>query len=96
MGRMWKKYSEDFYSNCFIEMLKAKLKNWNGVTLYKVPPRKNGFNPFPHFMWSDGEYDYDFGTEGFAKWYHFICFKGHIRQWKLGSAQKWIRYNSKK
>lgn len=30
------------YSNCLLEALKAKLKDWEGVTLHKIPARFTG------------------------------------------------------
>ena len=45
----------------------------------------------PHIMWSDGEYDYDFGNEG--KWDSFIqnwtLHKGHVRRREIGFNEKY-------
>lgn len=70
-----------FYSNCFFEAIKAKLKNPNKVKLTIVPKGEAGV---PHFLWSDGEYDYDFGVEKYLEWWQIPLFKGCIRRRNLG------------
>lgn len=80
-----------FYSNCFLEAVKHKLKDWNHVKIAYIPPQYNECF-CPHFLWSDGEYDYDFGVERYLKWYERFWFKGEIRIRKLGFNQKWKAY----
>lgn len=55
--------SNDFYSNCLIEAVKAKVKDWKHIKIIYVSPFDNEVF-CPHFFWSDGKYDYDFGIEG--------------------------------
>lgn len=85
------KHSEMFYSNCFIEMLKHKVKNWKNVKVTCIPPRYNEVF-CPHFLWSDGEYDYDFGTKRYLKWYEVFWFQGCIRRRELGWNERWKSY----
>lgn len=93
----WKneEYSEMFYSNCFVEMLKHKIKDWKNTKVTYIAPRYNEVF-CPHFMWSDGKYDYDFGIERHLKWYEVFWFKGCIRCRKLGWNQKWKSYRMAK
>ena len=79
--------SEDFYSNCLVEALKAKLKNPKIKITYVSPFVNEVF--CPHFLWSDGVNDYDFGVERHLKWYEILWFKGHIRQRNLGFNEKY-------
>lgn len=44
--------SKDFYSNCLLEALKAKLKNPKVKITYISPFANEVF--CPHFLWSDG------------------------------------------
>ena len=46
----------------------------------------------PKLVWSDGEYDYDFGVKRYLKWYERFWFKGEIRKRKLGWNKKWKAY----
>jgi hypothetical protein len=75
-----------FYSNCLIEALKAKLKNPRKVKITFIPKSEKGSC---HFMWSDGEHDYDFGVERDIKWYEVLWFKGEIRKRSLGFNEKY-------
>lgn len=82
--------SEDFYSNCLLEAVKVKLKDWSHVTITYVSPFDNEVF-CPHFLWSDGKFDYDFGYEDvqcplILAW---TIHKGHIRQRTLGFNQKY-------
>ena len=75
-----------FYSNCFIETMKAKLKDPKNIKITIVPKSEKGN---PHFLWSDGKHDYDFGIEEHLPWYRIFWFKGHIRQRALGFNEKY-------
>lgn len=77
-----------FYSNCFIEAMKAKIKNPKGIKLTHIPSKYNEIF-WPHWMWSDGEYDYDFGIDRHLKWYEKLWFKGSIRKRKVGFNERW-------
>lgn len=77
-----------FYSNCLIEALKAKIKNPSKVSITYVPKSEKGSC---HFMWTDGEHDYDFSVERPIKWYEALLFKGEIKQRALGFNEKYKR-----
>lgn len=91
--------SKTYVSNCFIEAIKAKIKNRN-VKLYYCKPRigEHGKLQFFHFMWSDGLNDYDFSDfcEDQLPWYKCFIFKGYIRQFDLGMADRYSRYRNGK
>ena len=75
-----------FFSNCFLEAAKAKIKHPFRVRVTIVPRSEANC---PHFLWSDGEYDYDFGTDRMLKGMQILLFSGHIRRRKLGFNQKY-------
>lgn len=78
--------TESFYSNCFIEAMKAKLKHPFKTKLTIVRRSEAGC---PHFLWSDGQYDYDFGVERQLECRERLWFEGHIRQRALGFNEKY-------
>ena len=80
-----------FYSNCLLEAVKHKLKDWKHVKITYIPPRYNEVF-CPHFLWSDGVNDYDFGVERHIRWWEIFWFKGEIRKRKLGWNQRWKAY----
>lgn len=89
--------SEDsryFYSNCFIEMVRAKIKNQK-ITITYLPPTINECF-CPHWLWSDGVNDFDFGVERYLKWYERVWFKGCIRKRNLGFNSKWKAHRIEK
>ena len=49
-----------FYSNCLFESIKHKIKDWKNIKITYIPAQYNECFCH-HFMWSDGEHDYDFG-----------------------------------
>ena len=84
--------SEDYYSNCIIEAIKAKIKNPNIKLIVCMPWENEVF--CPHVMWSDGIFDYDFGNEGLGdqgiqKIKNWTIHIGHLRRWELGEAEKY-------
>lgn len=81
----------EFCSNCFFEAMKAKLRDWENVKITYIPPKYNECY-CPHFLWSDGKSDYDFGVERYLKWYERLWFKGEIRQRRLGWNERWKAY----
>ena len=89
---MTKEVSGYFYSNCLIEALKAKIRHPFKVKITFVPKSEKGSC---HFMWSDGEADYDFGVERYIKWYEALWFKGCIRKYGLGFNEKYKEKMSK-
>lgn len=96
--------SHDYYSNCLIEAVKAKLKDWKNVKITYVSPFCNEVF-CPHILWSDGKYDYDFGNEGKGDLgiQNWTLHKGHIRRRGLGyneryksTCKKWATRHKKK
>lgn len=75
-----------FYSNCAIEAIKHKIANPHNVKITVV--RKSEGN-CPHFLWSDGKNDYDFGVERRLRWCEIFWFEGSIRKRNLGFNQKY-------
>lgn len=86
-----KNITKPYWSNCLVEALKVKIKHPIKTKITIIPPWYNEVF-CPHFLWSDGEYDYDFGIAKPLKWYEIFCFKGYIRRYKLGFNQKWLKY----
>lgn len=82
--------SKDYYSNCLIEAIKAKIKNPKKIKITVCMPWENEVF-CPHILWSDGIYDYDFGNEGMGDQglFNWTLHKGHIRQRELGYNQKY-------
>ena len=76
-----------FYSNCLIECAKAKIRNPHIKITVLWPWQNEVF--CPHFMWSDGEYDYDFGIDCHIPLIRTLWFKGYIRRRNLGFNEKW-------
>ncbi len=95
----YKIISEEYYSNCLIEALKAKARNPE-VKIYFCKPRitENGNFQMFHFMWSDGKSDYDFSDleENGLPPYRNLLFKGVIRKFEPGFAKKYAEYRNKK
>ena len=91
--------TEAYISNCMIEAIKAKIRNPN-IRIYFCKPRitENGNFQMFHFMWSDGNYDYDFSDDdcGNFPWYKCFLFKGMIRRFPLGFAEKYTKYRNYK
>lgn len=91
--------SKEFYSNCLIQALKHKFKNKDVVITFIHPKYKGGLTP--HYLWSDGVNDYDFGVDHKLKWYQVFYFKGRIRKRPLGWNEQYKanlikKYNKKK
>lgn len=80
-----------FYSNCFVEMIKAKIKNPKAKT-YIIYPKDNVIKA-PHFMWSIGNIAYDFGVNKPLNVLQRLWFKGEIRRYDL---QALIRFKASK
>lgn len=75
-----------FWSNCFLEAAKAKIRHPFKVRLTIVPRSEA---KCPHFLWSDGEFDYDFGAERRLSGPQILLFRGYIRRRALGFNQKY-------
>ena len=87
------KVSDYFYSNCLIEALKAKIKNPSNVVITYVPRSEKGT---PHFLWSDGVADFDFGVDERLEWWQTLVFKGCIRKRNLGFNEKYKKLMSER
>lgn len=89
--------TDEFYSNCLIEALKAKLRRPFHVKLYYCKARrKNGKFQCCHFMWSDGKNDFDFtdkDTYNPERFLQHLWYPGMIRKWPHGFAKE---YSSKR
>ncbi len=80
-------------SNCLIESLKAKRRN-RKVKLLFTPAKFSENKPHCfHVMWTDGENEYDFGSDGWVKWFKLPLHEGHIRKFEIGTYNRYI--NSK-
>lgn len=79
---------KEFYSNCFIEAFKAKLRN-PGVKLMYLPAFLNEV-PCPHMMWLDSEGEHDFHFCSKLPWYKWFWHKGKIRTVHRGCYKKCI------
>lgn len=77
-----------FKSNCLIEALKAKIRNPRKVRLTIVKQSEAGCL---HVLWSDGEADYDFGTERYLNNIQKLWFTGNIRKRRLGFNERFKR-----
>ena len=75
-----------FWSNCFLEAVKAKIRHPFRVRLTIVPRSEA---KCPHFLWSDREFDYDFGTERRLSGSQILLFRGYIWRRTLGFNQKY-------
>jgi hypothetical protein len=88
---------EEYYSNCLIEALKAKIKWGKQVKIIYIPSWKNEVF-CPHFMWHDLTNDTikDFHAEyGYVeKWYNLFWFKGHIRCRPYSVYERWLKTHS--
>lgn len=75
-----------FWSNCLLEAAKAKIQHPFKVKVTVVPRSEARC---PHFLWSDGKYDYDFGVERRLVGAQLLLFRGYIRRRGLGFNQKY-------
>lgn len=91
--------SDEYRSNCLIEAAKAKILNPK-IKVYFCKPRiaSNGKPQMFHFMWSDGAADYDFSDlqDCEMPWYKDFVFKGVVRKFDLGFAEKYTKYRNKR
>lgn len=67
----------EFYSNCFLEMIKAKIRNPNVKVMY-LPAFLNEV-PCPHWMWLDEDGEHDFHYKGNLPIWKWLWHKGSIR-----------------
>ena len=87
---------KEWYSNCLIEAIKAKIKWGKEVKIIHIPARKNE-NYCPHFMWYDtldgNIKDFTAGHGYTEKWWNFFIFKGHIRVRPYAVYERWLKTN---
>lgn len=70
---------KEFYSNCLLEALKAKIRDPVNIKIRYLPMELNE-TPIPHFMWQDENYTYDFHTKGKLTFFQQFYHKGNIRK----------------
>ena len=80
--------TEPFYSNCFIEAVKAKVRHPLSIKITVVKRSEAGC---PHFLWGDGKNDFDFGIEKQLTGLEKIWYKGQIRKRRLGFNERYKR-----
>ncbi|WP_278984347.1 hypothetical protein [Segatella bryantii] len=87
--------NKGYWSNCFIEAIKAKIKWGKEIKIIYISPRKNDIF-CPHFMWYDrlANNIKDFTADGNTdKWYNNLLFKGHIRVRPYAVYERWLKTN---
>jgi len=91
--------SDPYKSNCLIEAVKAKICGGASTKVFFCKPRHyNGKLQMCHFLWSDGEYDYDFSDNEVDElpWYRCFWFTGQIRRFPKGFAKRYSIYRNTK
>ena len=73
--------SKDFYSNCFIEAIKAKIMNWKKHRVLCIPKRINHESNC-HYVWIDKETEkiYEFVSDKQLNFFETLFYKGHIQE----------------
>lgn len=75
-----------FLSNCLLEAVKAKIRHPVKV---KVTVVLRSEARCPHFLWSDGQNDFDFGVDRRLVGPQVLLFRGYIRRYTLGFNRKY-------
>ena len=75
-----------FLSNCLLEAAKAKIRHPVKTKITAVLHSEAGC---PHFLWSDGQNDFDFGVDRRLVGPQVLLFRGYIRQHELGFNQEY-------
>lgn len=86
---------EEWWSNCLIEVIKAKIKWGKQVKIVWIPSWKNEVC-CPHFMWHDlaDNTIKDFHSKPYLeKWWNIAWFKGYIRTRPYSVYEKWLKTN---
>ena len=87
----------EYWSNCLIEALKAKIKHGKEIKLIFIPPWKNDVF-CPHLMWhdlvDDNIKDFHGGAGYIQHWYEDFLFKGHIRCRPYKVYERWLKTKS--
>ena len=86
----------DYYSNCLIEAIKAKIKWKSQIKIIYIPPNKNDVF-CPHFMWHDLVDDNikDFHNVTWSKGgpCNETIFLGYIRVRPYSVYERWKKTN---
>ena len=80
-----------FWSNCLIEAIKVKFKDWSGV---KLIPIWHGLVHF-HMMWLDKRISkiFHFTHKSLPGWHCDLFFKGRIEEVDQDGLKKWLKNN---
>lgn len=81
-----------YWSNCFIEAIRAKIKHGKEVEIIHLPARDNEIY-CTHWMWHDlvDNKVYDFHSiNDHDHWWNFIIFKGYIRVRPYEIWERWL------
>ena len=82
---------KEYWSNCLLEAIKAKLKDWKNIDIIYISAKKNDVN-CPHWMWLNkktGEVE-DFHCDSYLEhWWNFFWWKGWIRSMSRESFERW-------
>lgn len=81
-----------YWSNCFIESIRAKIKYGDEVKIVYLKARENEIF-CPHFMWimDDKVYDFHMPPPYKNHWWNFLFFKGYIRERPYKIWEKWLK-----
>lgn len=84
-------FIKEWYSNCFLEAVKAKIKYKKEIDIIFIPAKKNDVN-CPHVMWKDKRDNTicDFYCDKYLEhWWNFFWWKGHIRKRPYDIFERW-------
>ncbi len=99
MHYLYKYVTPKYVSNCMLEAIRAKLKDPRHVKLYFCKPTLAPDFQMFHFMWSDGEADYDFADDsgrGKTPWYKCVLVHGRIRRFRRGVAARYTAQRNRR
>lgn len=82
-----------YWSNCFIEVIRAKVKYGKKVKIIHLYARENEIY-CPHWMWHDLRdnmiYDFHSLPPYHDHWWNFILFKGCVRARPYSVWERWL------
>lgn len=82
---------KEYWSNCLLEAIKAKLKDWKNIKIIHIPAKKNDVN-CPHWMWLNRKTMevQDFHCDIYLEhWWNFFWWKGWIRTLSYEAFERW-------
>ncbi len=86
-----------YWSNCFIEAIKAKIKYGEEIKVIHLKAKENEVY-CPHWVWHDlrdnNVYDFHAPAPYHEHWWNFLLFKGSIRIRPYSIWEKWLAKNS--